>query len=114
VLRALKSYQEPVAVMSFNPEAGAWFASRAPQITRGLVLTEHGKRGARGRFERRLALWRARPDFLACDIRDLPSRFASAQRSQGLPVLTWTVRNRRQEEAAAAYADQIIHELPKP
>ena len=38
-------------------------------------------------------LWHARPDFLAYDIRDLPSRFAAGQRRRGLPVLTWTVRN---------------------
>jgi hypothetical protein len=57
-------------------------------------------------------LWRARPHFLAYDIRDLPSRFASAQRARGLPILTWTVRSRRDEEVASAYADQIIHELP--
>jgi glycerophosphoryl diester phosphodiesterase len=114
VLRALTSYPGPAAIMSFNPQAGAWFASRAPQITRGLVVSEHGKRGTCGRVERRLALWRARPDFLAYDIRDLPSRFAAAQRARGLPVLTWTVRSPRDEEAASAFADQIIHELPRP
>jgi glycerophosphoryl diester phosphodiesterase len=112
VLRALDSYEGPAAVMSFNPQAGAWFASRAPHVPRGLVVTEHEKRGTRGRVERRLALWRARPHFLAYDIRDLPSRFASAQRARGLPILTWTVRSRRDEEVASAYADQIIHELP--
>ena len=59
-------------------------------------------------------LWRARPDFLAYDIRDLPSRFAAAQRSRGIPVLTWTVRTQAQEETAHRHADQIIHERPAP
>ena len=112
VLRALDSYAGRAAVMSFNPLVGAWFARRAPRVTRGLVVTEQERRGARGALGRRLALWRARPHFLACDIRDLPSRFASAQRVRGLPILTWTVRSRRDEQVASVEADQIIHELP--
>jgi glycerophosphoryl diester phosphodiesterase len=96
--------------MSFNPEVGAWFARHAPHVLRGLVVTEHGKKGLRGRIERRLFLWRARPDFLAYDVRDLPSRFASRARARGLPVFTWTVRTDSDRARAAAHADQIIFE----
>lgn len=113
ISQALGGYQGDAAVMSFNPAVGHWFARHAPHVPRGLVVTESGKRNMRGRIERGLAMARARPDFLAYDIRDLPSRFASAVRARGLPVLTWTVRNRRDEEAASIYADQIIHELPR-
>ena len=112
VLCAVAPYAGNAAVMSFNPEVPRWFSRHAPQVTRGLVVTEKGKKGLRGRIERRLSLWRARPDFLAYDIRDLPSRFASAERKRGLPVLTWTVPNRPDQEIAAIHADQIIHELP--
>ena len=62
--------------MSFNPEVGRWFARHAPERLRGLVVTESGQEAGAGVVERPLALWRARPDFLAYDIRDLPSRFA--------------------------------------
>ncbi|HWH18249.1 MAG TPA: glycerophosphodiester phosphodiesterase family protein [Allosphingosinicella sp.] len=112
VWNALQNYDGPAAIMSFNPQVGGWFARRAPQVVRGLVVTEREKRGWKGRLERRLSWWRARPHFLAYDVRDLPSSFASAARARGLPVLTWTVRTAREEEAASAYADQIIHELP--
>lgn len=112
VLRALDGYQGPAAIMSFNPEAVRWFASHEPDRLRGLVVTEANRKGWRGKAERGLALRRARPDFLAYDIRDLPSAFAAAQRARGLPVLTWTVRDRLGEEAASVHADQIIHELP--
>ncbi|MEM7571036.1 MAG: glycerophosphodiester phosphodiesterase family protein, partial [Pseudomonadota bacterium] len=43
VRRALEGYGGPIAIMSFNPDIPAWFAKSAPQITRGLVTTEHGK-----------------------------------------------------------------------
>jgi len=114
VFRALDGYQGPVGVMSFNPEVGRWFARNAPRVTRGLVVTEQGKKRLKGWAERRLALWRARPDFLAYDIRDLPSRFAAAQRRRGIAVFTWTVRSPADEARAARSADQIIHELPLP
>ena len=113
VLRALEGYEGPVGIMSFNPEIGRWFARRAPEILRGLVVTEAGKRW-QGRVTRHLALWRSKADLLAYDIRDLPSsRFAARHRAKGLPVLTWTCRSDAERSAAAALADQIIYELPE-
>ena len=108
---ALGAYKGPVGVMSFNPEVGAWFARHAPARLRGLVVTEQDK-GLRGLAERPLALWRSRADFLAYDIRDLPSRFADAQRAKGMPVLTWTVRSLADRARAAEHASQIIYETP--
>ena len=114
IRRALEGYGGPVAIMSFNPEVPRWFALHAPGIVRGLVVTEENKRGFRGSVERHWSLWRARPEFLAYDIRDLPSKFAAAQRSRGIQVLTWTVRTQAQQETALRHADQIIHERPGP
>src|SRR4051812_46346738 len=62
VAKALEGYAGPVGVMSYNPQVGAWFARRAPERLRGLVVSENGKKGLRGRIERRLALWRSRSD----------------------------------------------------
>ncbi|MDT9599334.1 glycerophosphodiester phosphodiesterase family protein [Sphingosinicella rhizophila] len=114
VFRSLEAYRGPVAIMSFNPEVGRWFARHAPRILRGLVVTESGKTALRGRVERQIALWRARPDFLGYDIRDLPSSFAAAQRRRGLPTLTWTVRSEEERARAARHADQIIYEAQTP
>jgi glycerophosphoryl diester phosphodiesterase len=110
VFRALEGYRGPVGVMSFNPEVSRWFALHAPRVTRGLVVTESGRRRLRGWAERRLGLWRARPDFLAYDVRDLPSRFAARARGRGIPVLTWTVKGGKQARIAAKHADQMIYE----
>jgi len=109
VADAFEGYDGPVAVMSFNPAVPRWFAHHAPDVLRGLVVMEEG-RPARHQLRRRLALHWSRADFLAYDIRDLPSRFAVGS---GLPVLTWTVRTATQRATAAAYADQIIHEMPR-
>ena len=108
VRRALAGYDGPVAVMSFNPSVPRWFAADAPEVLRGLVVTEEG-RSERNRLKRRLSLMWSKADFLAYDIRDLPSRFAAAS---GLPVATWTVRSEAQRATAAVHADQIIYEVP--
>lgn len=110
VRRALEGYRGKVAIMSFNPLVPAWFAAHAPHIVRGLVVTEEDNRGLKGRIERTLSLWRSRAEFLAYDIRDLPSPFAARARRRGLPVLTWTVHDARQEQVAGAHADQVIYE----
>ncbi len=110
VRRALEGYRGPAAVMSFNPYVGRWFATNGEHIIRGLVVSEENRKGLRGRAERHMSLWKAKPDFLAYDIRDLPSTFAESQRQRGLPVLTWTVRTADQEATAFNAADEIIYE----
>lgn len=110
VRRVLEGYRGPHAVMSFDPRIVRWFADHAPLTVRGLVVSEEDAKALPGRIRRRLALWHARPDFLAYDVRDLPSRFAAAQRARGLPVLTWTVRSPEHRERAGEYADAPITE----
>lgn len=110
VRRVLEGYRGEHAIMSFDPRVVRWFADHSPLTVRGLVVTEEDAKALPGRIKRRLALWHARPDFLAYDIRDLPSAFAASQRRRGLPVLTWTVRSTEHRERAAQYADAPIAE----
>ena len=110
VLRVLEGYQGPHAVMSFDPRVGQWFAKHSPRTLRGLVMSEEHDRGLEGAARRHLWLWTAKPDFLAYDVRDLPSRFAAGQRARGLPVLTWTVRSPELRAVAEDHADAPIAE----
>lgn len=109
VKAALDTYVGPVAVMSFNPLIPGWFAAHAPEVLRGLVVTEEG-RPSRRRMRRSASLLWSRADFLAYDIRDLPSAFVDGARARGLKIGTWTVRTEAQRTTAAAHADQIIYE----
>ncbi len=110
VRRALAGYGGEVAVMSFDPRVGRWFSIHAPEILRGLVVSEEGEPGVRGKLKRNLAAAHASPDFLAYDIRDLPSPFAARHRRGGKPVLTWTVNSPELRERADRYADAPIAE----
>jgi glycerophosphoryl diester phosphodiesterase len=111
VRRVLEGYTGHHAVMSFDPRVSRWYWRHSPHTVRGLIVSEGEDRALPGKIRRRLSLWHARPDFLAYDVRDLPSRFAAAQRGRGLPVATWTVREPEHDERAAAYADAAIFEI---
>lgn len=93
VRRDLVGYTGKIAVMSFDPRVGAWFAKRVRDLPRGLVVTEQDARTLTGAIKRRLAFWKAKPQFLAYDIRDLPSRFAASHTSADVPLLSWTVKS---------------------
>lgn len=110
VRRELEGYQGRVAVMGFDPRVAQWFRRLAPDVVRGLVISEADARTFAGRAARHRALWQARPQFLAYDVRDLPSSFAAAQRLRGLPVLAWTVNSAALLEKAAVHADAPIVE----
>lgn len=110
VRRVLEGYRGHHAVMSFDPRISRWFADHSPLTVRGLVISEGDDKALPGKIRRRFALWHARPDFLAYDIRDLPSRLARSQRKRGLPIATWTVRSAELRERAAQHADAPIAE----
>lgn len=110
VRRELEGYTGHHAVMSFDPRVVRWFADYSPLTVRGLVMTEEKDKALIGAIRRRLWLWHARPDFLAYDVRDLPSRFAALQRRRGLPLLTWTVSSPELAERAWPWVDAVIAE----
>lgn len=106
----LRAYPGPVAVMSFDAATIGWFARNAPHVPRGLVMSEQGRRKIA--LPRGLALCIADPDFLAYDVRSLPSAFAADACRRGLALLVWTVRSEADRQKALRLGDQIIHELP--
>ena len=106
----IAGYDGPLAIMSFDPRIPRWFADNVPDVLRGLVVTEEGHRGLRGKLRRELAFSHARADFLAYDVRDLPSGFAARKRKADVPVLTWTVRSPELREVAQMHADSPIAE----
>ena len=111
VERDLLGYDGPVGIMSFDPRVARWFATHAPDIVRGLVVTEEEGEGCWPRLKRHLAFIHARPEFLAYDIRDLPtSPLAARARTRGLPVLSWTVRTAEQWQAVRRFGDAAIFE----
>ncbi len=100
VRRDLDGYRGPVGVMSFDPRVSRWFAVHEPDCPRGLVITQQNSRTLTAAMKRRLAIFSAKPDFLALDIRDLPGSLARTQASKGRALFSWTVRTPAQLETA--------------
>ena len=100
VRRDLEGYRGHVAVMSFDPRVAVWFRNHGGGTQYGMVLTESGARTFSGRVKQWLSIRSARPQFLACDVRDLPNRISRAQMARGAPLLSWTVRNAATLETA--------------
>lgn len=101
VRRDLEGYPGPLAVMSFDPRIGAWFAGHMPDLPRGIVITEQDGRTLSAVLRRRRAARQAKPHFLAYDVRDLPSRFATRYARCGTPILSWTIKSEADVETAA-------------
>lgn len=108
----LDGYAGPVAVMSFDARVPGWFAARRRHMMRGLILSRRGHPVFAHVRRHALAMARARPHFVARDIRDQslrPRRSVPADR----PTLFWTVRSGPDRLRARRGGGQIIFERPR-
>lgn len=116
VARMLQHYPGPCAVQSFSPRTVKWFQKNAPHILRGQISTDLANMTKGLSWFTRMQLKQALmsgygdPDFLAYDVRDLPSEITAAARRRKLPILSWTVRSPSERARAAAHADNVIFE----
>jgi glycerophosphoryl diester phosphodiesterase len=119
----LASYLGPVAVMSFDPHCIAAFRELSPSLPRGLVAERFDDPDywSQLSFSQRFAMRNlltsafARPHFIAYDIGALPAIAPlMAQNVFGLPLLTWTVRTKEDQDRALRYADAMIFEGIRP
>jgi glycerophosphoryl diester phosphodiesterase len=106
VLEVIDDYDGPLALMSFDH----WLLRDLREIgtNRPLGLTAEGIKPEDFMVhERAMSLG---IDFISYNIMHLPNDYITLQRSKGLPVITWTVRNAAQQAHSATHADQITFE----
>jgi len=122
VAEILAKYSGPAVAMSFDPEVVRALRKLGPSVPRGIVAEwryrhEEWKRISRiGKLRLALLLHAplSRPNFVAYQVRDLPSPAPWVARAFGLPLLTWTVRNVEERARAQRFADQMIFEGFRP
>lgn len=117
VAQVLAGYTGDVAVMSFNPHTMFAFAKAAPNVPRGLVTAafhaEHWPDVPATTRERLAQIPDAAPlnaDFISHERATLGMAAVHALKSEGLPILCWTVRSPAQEVEARKIAEQITFE----
>ncbi len=110
VSQVLRGYRGLHAVMSFDPRVSRWLRRSSPATVRGLVMREDEHGNTRRAWQRHLALWMAKPDFVAYHVKALPNGFVAGLRGYGMPVLTWTVNSPETLATAREFADAAIAE----
>lgn len=113
----LAGYRGPVAVMSFNPHSMVAMAKHAPDVARGLVtcaydaadwgLVPGPRRAALASIQ---DFAQSGACFISHDRRALDMAEVAALKSNGVPILCWTVRDPDQEAQAREIADNITFE----
>lgn len=113
----LADYTGALAVQSFSPLTVEWFRTNAPHLVRGQIATAPSEMTDLDDAQKQMLAQMldhgfGAPQFIAYDVRHLPSPLTTRARAQGLPVLTWTVRDDAALARARAHADNIIFERP--
>lgn len=116
VAMALRGYQGPLAVMSFNPHSVGRMAELLPEVPRGIVTSAY-------RYEdwplAREVCDRLRdiPDydrvgacFISHEVNDLANPRIAELRAKGAMICCWTVRAAEQEAEAREIVDNITFE----
>ncbi|WP_231704066.1 glycerophosphodiester phosphodiesterase family protein [Cochlodiniinecator piscidefendens] len=124
--KALKDYQGPVALMSFNPHSVAKLAQFAPDIPRGIVTESYTDDEAQLIPLNRREELRRIDDydqvgacFISHEAADLSTPRVAELKSKGAHILCWTIRSPEQEAKARTIADNVTFEgyaadHPKP
>jgi glycerophosphoryl diester phosphodiesterase len=100
----IANYAGPVGVMSFEPAVGKWFARHAPDIRRGLVISDRASALNRWR-----SILRASPHFLAVECAALGRSWVGKARSQRW-LYSWTIRTPLDRGQGEVHADALIWE----
>jgi glycerophosphoryl diester phosphodiesterase len=106
VLEVIEDYDGPLALMSFDH----WLLRELKEVGTGrpVGLTAWGEKPEDFIVhEQAMALGL---DFISYHILHLPNDYITLQRSKGIPVITWTVRNAEQRAHSDAHAEQITFE----
>ena len=123
VAAVLAGYRGPIAPMSFDPLQLEVLRQKAPQLPRGIVAAKYRPHPYWDQMPPRLrrgmgSLLPAlpvKPDFVAYAFDNLPALAPFlARHILRLPLLTWVVRSRAEQERAARFADQVIFEGFRP
>ncbi len=101
VAELLEAYDGPCAVLSFNAAALGWMARRHPDIPRGLNLDAAPSPDK---------LTSSVPDFLSITQNLIMDSQVKSWRSEGKPVIAWTVRSPEAKARLTGQVDNFMFE----
>ncbi|HWH99900.1 MAG TPA: glycerophosphodiester phosphodiesterase family protein [Propionibacteriaceae bacterium] len=117
--KLVNDYEGPLAIQSFDPRVLIWLKQNAPHVTRGQISGSFkGERLPRAQkllLQSMLLNAFTRPDFLAFDVRAMPSAPVFIWRKTlKAPLLLWTVRSTEELTRAHDHDANVIFESIDP
>ena len=119
LIKLINNYTGGVAIQSFNPLFLKWFVNNAPTIMRGQLSGSFKGEGlnffTKFLLRNYLLNFISKPNFIAHEYEDLSKNNKIFKfRQRGIPILSWTIRNKIDCENALKYCDNIIFESFTP
>ncbi|MEX2324984.1 MAG: glycerophosphodiester phosphodiesterase family protein [Nitriliruptoraceae bacterium] len=118
VAAAMRAYDGPWCVASFNPLSLRWFRRNAPSVPRVLTAQLARSDGVAGAVGRRLEqlrdLHRVEPAAVSYELDGLPSTATDRWRYRGGLLIAWTAVGPAGVERARQLADNLIFEQAHP
>lgn len=114
----LDSYKGFYSVESFNPLVLSWLKSKRPEVMRG-QLASYFDNCKTPHLLLLKALFFAKfnkPHFIAYKIEDLPNKYVDnyLKREPRTLIISWTIKNKEQQDKALKYSDNFIFENIRP
>ncbi|MDD4840155.1 MAG: glycerophosphodiester phosphodiesterase family protein [Clostridia bacterium] len=113
LLKELEGYKGKVAIHGFSQRAIAYIAAHS-DYPRGVVGMDYRKValiGIYGHWLNRVAYFdRIDPDFLNYNLAHIPSPTTKRFKELGIPVMSWTIKNKKQFDNALTKSDNIVME----
>lgn len=116
VAEAVKNYQGPVALMSFNPHSTAKLHALCPDLACGIVTSAYDPevwplpKAVCDRLRDIPDFEGSGASFISHEVADLGRPRVTELKAQGASILCWTVRSQRQAEEALEIAQNITFE----
>ena len=110
VYRELQGYKGQWAIQSFNPAVIDWYANNAPHIFRGILIGSLKGKDNLMIYNKYIINSYKKPDFISIDVCGIDDYRIEQLRSEGMIVLSWTIRSEDEAKKARVYSDNIIFE----
>ena len=114
LMEKLKVYSGYFAIQSFNPFSCYWIKRNYPKVIVRQLSSDFQDTDMlpykKFVLKNMLFNFIVKPDFISYDINALPSKIVQRIRENGIPELSWTIKEKEQPEKAKIYSDNFIFE----
>lgn len=113
-IERLRSYKGEFALQSFNPLYMIKAKKLAPEFIRGILGTHNAVNKSffiKLIIKKMLLIFLIKPDFISYDFNGIPKY---AKKTKKMPVISWTIKSKEEEQTVRPFINNIIFENYSP